>query len=72
MAKHTKRLIRDTYRAILEDKASTPEVRIKAADHLWRIESQRVKCKPRGKPFPKKNSGGGNEPNDRIARLVLQ
>ena len=68
MAKHTKRLIRDACIAVLEGKTAEPEEVIKAATLLYKMELRRVKGKPRGKPFAKKNRDAN--PLDRISELT--
>jgi hypothetical protein len=68
LAKHTKRLIRDACIAVLDDKSAKPEEILKAVALLYKLEIRRVKGKPRGKPFPKKNSGGSGI--DRISVLT--
>jgi hypothetical protein len=68
MAKHTKRRIRDACIAVLESKTAEPPEVIKAATLLYKMELSRVKGKPRGKPFSKKNSG--RSAIDRISELT--
>jgi len=46
-----------------------PEEALKAATLLYKLELSRVKGRPRGKPFPKKNSDSAG-PLDRIAELT--
>lgn len=68
MARHTKRLIRDACIAVLDDKSAKSEDKLKAITILYKMDLRRVKGKPRGKPFPKKNSGSSGM--DRIAELT--
>jgi hypothetical protein len=68
MAKNTKRLIRAACIAVLDGKTAEPAEVIKAATLLYKMELRRVKGKPRGKPFPKKNSQGSAV--DRISELT--
>lgn len=68
MARHTKSLIRDACIAVLQDKSAKPEEILKAVTLLYKLEISRVKSKPRGKPFPKKNSGSSGI--DRLAELT--
>lgn len=68
MAKHTKARIRAACIAVLDDTSAKSEEKLQAASLLYKLEIRRVKGKPRGKPFPKKNSKGSGI--DRIAELT--
>ena len=68
LAKHTRRRIREACIAVLDDKSAKPEEKLKAVAMLYKLEISKVKYKPRGKPFPKKNSAGNGI--DRISELT--
>ena len=69
MARHTKRIIREGCIKIADAEDASPAETLKAITVLWKLESSRVKCKPRGKPFPKKNRGS-DDARERLDRII--